>query len=199
MKIIFLPIFLIIIFISCTVKVTEHNPVDKVVYDEKYSYSDLQVLSDAMVQSLITSDKIIKRLDQPVIIVYGIINRTSEHIDTKGITDAIRTKLLKTGKFRFINETQRENIEKEIAYQYQSGNVDPNLRIEKAKQVGAEYMLTGRLMSIEKAQPKQVRLKKKNLVYYKLTMELTNLTTSLIEWSEEYEIIREASKPFIGW
>ncbi len=54
-------------------------------------------------------------------------------------------------------------------------------------------------MSIEKKQPKQFRVKKKNLIYYKLTMELTNLKTGLIDWTDEFEIVREASKPFIGW
>lgn len=184
---------------SCAVSVKEHNPTDKVLYDEKYSYTDLQILSDEMTKSLLTQPVIASREDQPVIIVYGISNRTTEHIDTKGLTDTIRTKLIKSNKFKFINEDQRENIEKELAYQYNSGNTDPNLRIEKAKQVGAEYMLTGRLMAIEKEQPKQMRLKKKNLIYYKLTMELTDLKTSLIAWTEEYEIVREASKPFIGW
>jgi len=30
-------------------------------------------------------------------------------------------------------------------------------------------------------------------------MELTDIQTSLIEWADSTEIIRESSKPFIGW
>jgi PBP1b-binding outer membrane lipoprotein LpoB len=44
-----------------------------------------------------------------------------------------------------------------------------------------------------------VRLKKKTLQYYSLTLELTDLQTGLIEWTDSAEIVRESSKPFIGW
>ncbi len=60
-------------------------------------------------------------------------------------------------------------------------------------------MLTGTLRSIEKEEPRQIRLKKKILKYYSLNLELTSLETSLIEWAGSAEVIREASKPFIGW
>ena len=65
--------------------------------------------------------------------------------------------------------------------------------------VAAGIMTNLTLRSIEKKQPKQVRLKKKTLMYYSLTLELTDLQTGLIEWSDSKEIVRESSKPFIGW
>jgi penicillin-binding protein activator len=199
-KFIFLLCFSIFIFaIGCSVKVTDHDPTENINYDQRYSYTDLQTLSRTMAEALAAHPPLSARKEKPVIIVYGILNRTTEHIDTKAITDTIRTILIQSNKFSFLHERQRENIERELAYQYESGNVDPNLRVEKARQVGAEYMLTGRLMSIEKTQPRQVRLRKRELAYYKLTMELTNLESGLIDWSEEYEIVREARKPFIGW
>jgi len=40
--------------------------------------------------------------DRPILVVYGIANETSEHINTGGITDDIRLKLLKSGQYRFI-------------------------------------------------------------------------------------------------
>jgi len=60
-------------------------------------------------------------------------------------------------------------------------------------------MLTGTLRSIKKKQPKQFRLKKRTLQYYSLTLELTDLQTGLIEWTDNVEIVRESAKPFIGW
>lgn len=189
----------LLFIVGCGVKVKDYTPDESVQYDQRYSYTDLKVLSQTMADALASHRQLEARTDKPVIIVYGILNRTSEHIDTKAITDTIRTELLRTNRFNFLHERQRENIEKELAYQYESGNVDAGLRVEKARQVGAEYMLTGRLMSIERKQPRQFRLKKRELVYYKLTMELTDLESGLIEWSEEYEIVREARKPFIGW
>ncbi len=166
-------------------------------YDERFDYVDLKTLSERMASSVLSEPPVAERTDEPVVVVYGISNRTSEHIDTKGLTDSIRTLLIKSRKVRFINETQRENIEREI--EKTQGKVSPETQIKLGSQVGAEYMLTGRLSSIEKEQMKQVRLHRKNLLYYKLTMELTNIETALIEWSDEQEIIREARRPFIGW
>jgi len=183
---------------GCTVSTRNVSPDEELHYDEGYDFSDKQVIVNKLINSLVTKQPLAGAADRPVIIVYGVANRTSEHISTSGITDDIRQGLLESGKARLINETQRENIAKETEYQ-QSGNVLTETRIARARQVGAKYMLTGTLRSIEKKEPRQVRLKKKSLQYYSLNLELTDIETSLIEWTDKVEVIREASKPFIGW
>ena len=183
---------------GCTVTTREISSDLAVIYDEGYHFSDKKNIVNAMVDSLISKPPLVNADDKPVIVVYGIANRTSEHISTSAITDDIRQSLLASGKVRFVNETQRENISRETDYQ-QSGKVTTETRIRLGRQVGASYMLTGTLRSIEKKQPRQVRLKKKTLKYYSLNLELTDLETSLIEWADSTEVIRESSKPFIGW
>jgi len=194
----FLIIGCLIVFAGCTVTTRNVSPDEELHYDEAYDFSDKQVIVDKLIESLVTKYPLAEAKDRPVIIVYGVANRTSEHISTSGITDDIRQGLLESGKARLINETQRENIAKETEYQ-QSGNVLTETRIARARQIGAKYMLTGTLRSIEKKEPRQVRLKKKSLQYYSLNLELTDIETSLIEWTDKVEVIREASKPFIGW
>lgn len=183
---------------GCRATTRDYSPDDVVHYDESYDFSDKNTIVDYLVSSLISKPPLVSRYDRPVMIVYGVANRTSEHIETSGITDDIRMKILQSGKARFVNKNQRDNIEKETAYQY-GGNVSPETRLRRARQIGAEYMLTGTLRSIKKKQPKQVRLKKKTLQYYSLTLELTDLQSGLIEWTDNAEIVRESSKPFIGW
>ena len=183
---------------GCTVTTREISSEEEVIYDEGYHFSDKKNIVDTLVGSLISKPPLSNTSDKPVMIVYGVANRTSEHISTSGITDDIRQALLESGKVRFINETQRENIAYETDYQY-GGRVSPQTRIKLARQVGAKYMLTGTLRSIEKKQPRQVRLKKRTLKYYSLNLELTDIETSLIEWADSAEVIREAAKPFIGW
>lgn len=183
---------------GCTVTTREVAPDEKVIYDEGYHFSDKKAIVDAMVKSLLGKYPLQRATDRPVLIVYGIANRTSEHISTSGISDDIRQALVESGRVRMINETQRQNIEKETSYQY-SGKVAAETRILKARQVGARYMLTGTLRSIEKKEPRQFRVKKRTLMYYSLNMELTDIQTGLIEWADSTEVIREASKPFIGW
>ncbi|SHI78682.1 hypothetical protein SAMN02745165_00875 [Malonomonas rubra DSM 5091] len=183
---------------GCTVTTREVASDEKVIYDEGYHFSDKKMIVGDMVTSLLTKHPLVRATDRPVLIVYGIANRTSEHISTSAISDDIRMALVESGRVRMINETQRENIEKETSYQY-GGSVAAETRILKARQVGARYMLTGTLRSIEKKQPRQFRLTKKTLMYYSLNLELTDIQTGLIEWADSTEVIREASKPFIGW
>lgn len=182
---------------SCRVTVKSLNPEEDVRYTAEYSYTDLKVLSSEMASRILKSD-IAKEEPPPVMIIFGIENRTSEHIDTRALADAIRTQLIQSGRFQFVNEAQRQKIEQEIAYQNQ-GYISPESRIQIGKQVGAKYMLTGSLVSITQDELKQVRIKKKNLRYYRLTLEITNLNTNLIVWTDEQEIVREQAKPFIGW
>jgi len=183
---------------GCTATTRDFSPDDVIHYDENYDFSDKKKIVDYLVSSLVSKPPLVARYDRPVIIVYGVANRTSEHIETSGITDDIRQEILQSGKARFVNKVQRDNIQAESDYQY-GGNVSAETRLQRARQVGAEYMITGTLRSIEKKEPKQVRLRKKTLQYYSLTLELTDLQTGLIEWTDSAEIVRESSKPFIGW
>jgi hypothetical protein len=190
----------IFLFFGCTATTKTYSPDDVIHYDEAYDASDKKKIVNTLVDQILSeaAPRLSNYNEQPVLIVYGISNQTSEHINTSGITDDIRDELLSASKFRFINETQRDNIQKELAYQY-GGAVDPATRIERGRQAGADYMLTGTLRSIEKEEPRQVRLKKKKLNYYSLNLEMTDLKTGLIEWAGKVEIVRESAKPFIGW
>jgi len=183
---------------SCTVSTRTVSPEEELTYDETYTFADKKKIVNALVESLKTRPPLGGATDRPIIIVYGIANRTSEHISTSGITDEIRMKILQTGKARFVNKEQRENIINETDYQ-QGGRVANETKIKLARQLGAKYMLTGTLRSIEKEEGRQVRLTKKSYIYYSLNLELTDIETSLIEWADSVELVREASKPFIGW
>ncbi len=190
---------IVLMMVGCSATTRDISPDEAIHYDEGYDFSDKKAIVSDLVESLLNKPPLVSRLDdRPVLIIYGVANRTSEHIETDGITDDIRQEILQSGRARFVNKVQRDNIAKESAYQY-GGNVSAETRLARARQVGAEYMVTGTLRSIKKKQPKQIRLKKKTLQYYSLTLELTDLQTGLIEWTDSAEIVREASKPFIGW
>jgi uncharacterized protein (TIGR02722 family) len=187
-----------VISASCTVTTRTVSPDEELTYDETYTFADKKKIVKTLVESLRTKPPLGGATDRPIIVIYGIANRTSEHIDTSGITDEIRREILSTGKARFVNKAQRENIINETDYQ-QGGRVANETKIKLARQLGAKYMLTGTLRSIEKKEGRQARLTKKSYIYYSLNLELTDLETSLIEWADSVELVREASKPFIGW
>ncbi|MEI8352851.1 MAG: hypothetical protein WCG36_11150 [bacterium] len=165
--------------------------------DTGYDFGDLRWLGESVGLDLLAAPIIDQTGRKPILVVMGIENRTDEHIDTKAITDTIRTKVINTGKASFVNESQRDNQLREQGYQL--ANCTPETRVMVGRQLGARYMLTGSLVKITKDTPRQVRLSKQEQVYFQLTIEVTDLETGLIAWTTQKERVRGASKPLIGW
>lgn len=188
----------LLIFPGCTATTKNLNPNDDLHYDATYDFSDKKQIVEKLVTPLVAAPVFPVQESKPVLIVYPVVNETSEHISTGGITDEIRMRLIQSGKFRFINEGQRENIQEETAYQNQ-GYVDPAMRVEQGLQLGADYILSGTLRSIKKEEAKQWRLTKKERIYYSLDLTMTDLKTGEIVYADQAELAREASQPIIGW
>lgn len=174
------------------------DPDDAVHYDASYDFSDKKEIVDTLTSSLLAAPQVSTEGAKPIIVVYGIANETSEHINTGGVTDDIRLALIRSGEYRFINRAQRQNLLEEADYQY-AGFVPPEQRIREGRQLGANYILSGTLRSIEKKQPRQIRLSKREMIYYSMNLEMTNLETGEITWADNVEIARESSRPIIGW
>jgi len=162
--------------------------------DTGYDFGDLRWLGDSIAGELMTAEVM---ANKPILVIMGIENRTDEHIDTKAITDTIRTKLINSGRANFVNESRRDAVLNEQGYQL--ANCTPETRAMIGKQLGARYMLTGSLIKITKDSARQVRMSKQEQVYFQLTAEITDLQTGLIAWTQQKERVRSASKPLIGW
>ena len=160
-----------------------------------FGSNDLQQIASAMVDSLLTFPPVIEMTEKrrPVITIAMIKNKTRQHIDTESITDTIRTKLIRSGKFRFVDRsTDNVNIN-EIRYQQESGLVDQNTAQEFGHQIGAELALVGSITDIVQ-NAGNIRD-----VYYKFTLSLKNLRTGILEWSDEKEIRKIGVKDSFGW
>ena len=118
-------------------------------------------------------------------------------MDTKNLTDRVRTLLFQTGKVQFVNEARRKDLLAEQAYQAEQATAETQAAI--GRQLGAKYMITGSLTEMTQETPRQVRVSKTKMNYYKLTFEVTNLETGLISWITEDEFARKARTPIVGW
>jgi uncharacterized protein (TIGR02722 family) len=165
--------------------------------DADYDYSDMRNISSAVAGELLASAFLGKYTEPPIFMIAGVENRTSNYVDTKGLTDKIRTSLFNAGKAQFVNEARREDLLKEQGYQ--AANATPETQVSVGRQLGAKFMISGSLMEMRNDSPKQVRVSKQKLNYYKLTIEVTDLETGLLAWTTEKEFARQASLPLIGW
>ncbi|MDD5477543.1 MAG: penicillin-binding protein activator LpoB [Candidatus Omnitrophica bacterium] len=159
-----------------------------------FSSSDLQQIAASMVDSLLTFPPIVEVTNQrrPVITVDKIKNKTMQHIDTESVTDSIRAKLVKSGKFRFIDRSTDEATTDEVKTQQDSGLVDKSTAVQFGKQIGAEYMLTGNISEIQQHGGRVED------VYYKFTLNLKNISTGILEWTDEKEIRKVSKRPVFG-
>jgi hypothetical protein len=146
-----------------------------------FGSTDLQAIAEKMVRSLLSSPAI-QEGNRPVLQVATVKNKTKEHIDTKAITDKIRTTLINSGKVEFTAAEIREDVLAELEYQRESGYVDPETRKPVGKQVGADFLLAGEISSINK-QKGDTRD-----TYFKITLNLVDIETGLISWADEKEI-----------
>ena len=159
-----------------------------------FGSTDLQKIAAEMVDSMMMSGSVsaITRDGRPIVFVERIKNKTSEHIDTESITDTISTKMLNSGKLRFVDMDRVEAVRDQLNFQNNDELVNQSTAIQFGKMVGAQYMLYGNLSSIVKNAGSDKD------VYYKMTMRLMDLQTGLIEWADETEIRKQQSKSLLG-
>jgi len=166
-------------------------------FDSRFDATDMRSITGQAVDNFLASEFLARQPDRPVMMIAGVQNRTNDHIDTKNITDRIRTMIFRTSKVRFVNEARRADLLEEQGYQ--AANVTPEMQVGIGKQLGAQYMVSGSLTEIKRTSPKQVRVSKQVLRNYKFTIEVTDLESGEIAWIDEIEFARQASQPLIGW
>src|SRR5262245_66510415 len=66
----------------------------------QFGSTDLQMMAESMARSMLQAPVIVSG-NLPIVTVQEVRNKTSEYIDTRGITDSIRSELQKGGKVRF--------------------------------------------------------------------------------------------------
>ena len=161
----------------------------------EFSSTDLQMIAGKMVDSMLTFPPVMEMTAsrRPIIQVERIKNKTMQHVDTESITDTIRTKLLRSGKFRFTDRTTDQETVAELQAQNSGGLTDPNKAVAFGQQEAAEYILTGNFSEITQSAGRVTD------VYYKFTLNLKNLRTGILEWSDEKEIRKNAKSSVIGF
>lgn len=159
--------------------------------DDQWSETDMQAAVKTMVQSMVNTPVIANAKSMPILMVTNLQNKTSEHIDTQSIMDMVRVELSQSGRVAFIDKEARQDISSEYDYQ-NSGVVSDETKKGPGGQIGADFIVNGRLDSIVK------EVGKDKTVYYKITLNMTNLKTSLITWTNHKEIRKTFKKKSIG-
>jgi uncharacterized protein (TIGR02722 family) len=169
---------------------TYEDPEQIVMLDDRWNQNDMQLVAKKIIASL-QAWKQRDALDKPVVILETPKNRTTEHIDLQALYDHVKTELINSGQFTFLDKAARQEIAEEYEYQG-SGYVDPNEAQGPGRQRGARYLL-GLVITSNVQQ-----VGKDKLVYYKTTFELTDIETTEIVWTGHKEITKAFKKKSLG-
>lgn len=169
----------------------DENVEDTNLMNDRWSESDMQAVVRDLVASAVAHPAISAAKRPPIVMVTRLQNKTSEIIDTQSITDMFTVELMRSGKTQFVDKAAREDIAEEYDYQ-DSGMVNRESKKGKGGQIGADFVMNGRLDSIVQ------EVGKDKTVYYKLTMNLTNLKTGLIQWTDHKQLRKAFKKKRVG-
>jgi uncharacterized protein (TIGR02722 family) len=159
--------------------------------NDQWSETDMQKTVQTLVASMNHSPAIAEAKRPPVLMVTKLQNKTDEHIDTQSVMDMVRVELARSGKVSFVDKEARQDVSDEYNYQ-NSGMVSQETKKGPGGQTGADYIVNGRLDSIVQ------QVGKVKTVYYKVTLNLTNLRTNVIAWSDQQQMRKKYRKQSVG-
>nr|QKW93897.1 membrane lipoprotein lipid attachment SitE [Vitiosangium cumulatum] len=149
---------------------------------DPFNEDDQQLIARKVVKSLANSPRFARPGQQlPVVLVGGLKNKTSEHIDMSALGDKIQTGLARTGRFALLDKVTREALAEEYAAR------------GPGEQASADYVLTGELSSIVQ------KAGNDRLVHYRMTTKLNNARTGVVEWTDEEEVRKQFEKMPVTW
>lgn len=184
-----------VVFVACGPKAFVKGQYDDVnrenLMNDQWSETDMQVAVKTMVDSMVAHTAIANAKKMPTVMVTSLQNKTSEHIDMQNIMDMVRVDLTNSGKVQFVDKEAREDISNEYEYQ-NSGTTSEETKKSKGGQTGADFIINGRLDSIVQ------EVGKDKSVYYKLTLNMTNLKTGVITWTNYKQIRKTFKKKSVG-
>ena len=153
----------------------------------QFGSTDLQTIAESMARSLAQSA--VGYPVKPLVTIAEVKNKTSEYIDTRSITDSIRTQLLKSGTMRFATDiASMNNQTDELARQNSSGLYKDSAKAKLGQMEGAKFRIEGSISSIVKRNADMMD------VYYKFSLIMTNVEAGTIEWADEKEIRKTSQR-----
>lgn len=155
--------------------------------DRPAIFDDLRWLGETAGAELLGQRFLKTTRTPPVVFTLEVQNRTTTPFNTRSVTDAFRNVLAGSGRARFIADTDRDALLQST--KQTPATMDIDARLAAGKQLGAKYVCTGWL-----TETREVHTPPRIDRHYQLVLELTNVSTGLVEWSTKKER-RIAARP----
>ncbi len=181
----------IVAFAGCSGKqVTRIDSDTTVDLSGRWNDTDSRLVAETMIDDCLghvwLTNHMTSASAKPIVIVGAIRNKSMEHIATQTFVSDIERAFINSGKVRPVSsKSERDEIREERADQSENAAIETIKRM--GRELGADYMMTGEINTIED------REGGKQVVFYQ-----TDLTLTHIESNEKVWIGQEKIKKFIG-
>ncbi len=188
-------VFVLLVITACGGREVTRTETDTVTDLSGYwNDTDARIVADSIVDQCLngrwfdtrsSEDSRVREL--PVIVVGGVRNQSTEHISVDVFMSEIERSLLNSGRFQ-IAAGGRERDEVRGERRDQSIFASPETAAEFGREVGADYVMTGTVNSIEDQEGDT------RVIFYQVNIELIDVETALKVWMGSAEI-----KKVIEW
>lgn len=177
-------------------EVTRLDPESTTDLSGKWNETDARLVAEAMIQDCLSrpwlTSFVADNGRKPVVTVGRIRNRTSEHIDMETFTADFTRELINSGSIRFVaNKFEREDVRDERWDQDEFASAETRKKLRE--ELGADYLLMGSVKSITD------QLEGKKTVFYQTDLQLINVESNEIVWTQQKEIKKGISQGRTRW
>lgn len=152
---------------------------------------DIRAMTDQMARDILASPTVAKLTNPPYVIVDDayFTNEGSEPLNKRMITERLMIELNRAAAGRmFFVERQAEDMVQAERERKREGEVGQGANAPTGKIAGADYRLTGRIMTQDTIDPKSGKKSR----YHQITFKLVDLESSLAVWTNLYEFKKSA-------
>ena len=163
----------------------------------RWNDTDSQLTAEEMIRDCTTRPWIQNAVSaqngsNPSVVVGTVRNQSSEHINTDTFVENLQRSLINSGKVNFVaSKAERGEIRGERLEQ--DTNASEETRKAHGQEIGADYMLSGIINSIED------REDNKEVVYYQVNLKLLDVKTNQIVWNGEKKIKKYVKRAKASW
>jgi len=180
---------------GCTTTRARETQLDMAPKTAALEPQDVRRTVEKMVDSMLADQQVIADVggDRPVLEVEEIKNRSTMHLDMKMLTNSMRTKLIRSRKFRFMDKTTSGTDLKTMNDQALNGLTDPSKAVPMGQQSAAQMYIYGELHEMRN------QVDGTTDRYYMFSLNLKDLRTGEIVWTDEQEIRKEETRNVMGF
>jgi len=159
---------------------------------------DWQIAAQKGVNSLLASGVLNQENGRKTIVMVSTIkNSTTQHINTRILTDKIRQAILHSGKALTTTAVGGKGADDSATRQVRKLENDDLFNQKTVQEhetaIAPDMSLSGEIVQ------QNTETGRKRESYFVFHMALTDLKTGLALWEENIEIVKQDEKPLVGW